>query len=61
MDTAARAVATRRSRSDGARDLDLLEHLDLVADLHVVVVLDRDAALGPGLDLVDVILEAPET
>src|SRR5690606_29172576 len=44
----------------GALDFDALEALDLVARLHVVVLLDADAALGAAADLVDVLLEAAQ-
>src|SRR5688572_32983426 len=58
---APRAVLTcEASSGDRARDLDDLEHLDLVADLDVVEALDRKAALEAGLDLAHVLLEALE-
>src|SRR5262249_35899706 len=41
-------------------DLLDLEALDDVVLLHVAVVLERDAALEPRVDLLDVILEAPQ-
>jgi len=43
----------------GACHLNALEHLDLVTLVNAVV-LDADTALGTRLDLVDVILEAPQ-
>src|SRR5690606_6998169 len=46
--------------SDGARDFDAREALDLVADTHVLVVLHTDAAFGPGAHLVHVVLEATQ-
>src|SRR6186997_1728318 len=46
--------------SQRALDLDALEALDLVARLHVVVGLHRDAALGAAADLLDVLLEAAQ-
>src|SRR3546814_7105800 len=44
--------------SERALDFDALEALDLVARLHVVVLLHADTALGAAVDLVDVLLEA---
>src|SRR3546814_18435515 len=46
--------------SERALDFDALEALDLVARLHVVVLLYADTALGAAADLVDVILEAAQ-
>src|SRR6185295_1115885 len=46
--------------SKGARDLDDFEHLELIGDLEVVEVLERQAALEAGLDLAHVVLEALE-
>src|SRR5262245_20401951 len=57
--------ATRSGREpcDNLRrygDAFLDERLDDVADLDVVVLLEADAALEPGLDLADVVLEATQ-
>ncbi|EFI64026.1 hypothetical protein BCSJ1_26078, partial [Bacillus cereus SJ1] len=41
-------------------DLNLLEHLDLVADAHVVVALHADTAFHAGTDFGHVILEATQ-
>src|SRR3954470_10449779 len=62
-----------RFESDPRRDLDgslgtlrrrqhpfHREHFDHVADLQVVELVEADAALEPGLDLADVVLEPPE-
>src|SRR3546814_1040175 len=46
--------------SERALDFDALEALDLVARLHVVVLLHADTALGAAADLVDVLLEAAQ-
>src|SRR3546814_11890128 len=46
--------------SERALDFDALEALDLVARLHVVVLLYADTALGAAADLVDVLLEAAQ-
>src|SRR6516225_9164611 len=43
-----------------SRDLLDLERLDHVADLHVLVAVEADAALEALLDLGDVVLEAPQ-
>src|SRR5690606_28877512 len=53
------AAASGRRRNS-APCFNALEALDLVADLDVVVVLDADAAFGAGLDLGNVVLEAPQ-
>ena len=47
-------------RLDRCRDAFGDEHFDDVADLDVVVLLEADAALEPGLDFRDVVLEAPQ-
>src|SRR5690606_15043873 len=49
-----------RDSTSGDRDLDQLVGLDHVAFLHVVVVLQVDAALEAGTDLAYVVLEAPQ-
>src|SRR5690349_16582600 len=54
---ARRAVLTSGER---ARDLDHLEHLELVADLDIVEVPDRKTAFESGFDLAHVVLEALE-
>src|SRR3546814_10975846 len=46
--------------SERALDFDALEALDLVARLHVVVLLHADTALGAAADLVDVLIEAAQ-
>src|SRR5690348_4425161 len=46
--------------SNGSRDPFDHEGFDHIADLDVVVLLEADAALEPGLDLRHVVLEAPE-
>src|SRR5688572_14911294 len=48
------------TRGQLTRHFDARETLDLVAYLHVVVVLDADTALGAGTNFIDVILEATQ-
>src|SRR5690606_20589834 len=66
---AAAVIAVVRARSFGTfrlpclqrpRDLGALVALDLIADLHVVVVAHADAALGAGAHFRDVVLEPPQ-
>ena len=52
-------AAEKVTTLQGACHLNALEHLDLVTLVNAVV-LDADTALGTCLDLVDVILEAPQ-
>src|SRR5262249_49884950 len=49
------ALGPRASRADG--DALHREHLDDIADLDVVELLEADAALEPGLHLADIVLE----
>lgn len=52
--------AYRAGGSQRARHLDNLIHLDLVADFHVVKILQRKAAFESRLDLARIVLEALE-
>src|SRR5258706_1232586 len=56
----ARRGALMTPSSEGARDLDHLEDLELVPDLHVVEVLDAESALETRFHFLHVVLEALE-
>src|SRR5580658_1343361 len=45
---------------NGTRDFGARIALDLVADPHILIILDANAALGTGTHLAHIVLEAPQ-
>ena len=60
LDVGRRDAGTASAPALRRRDALHREHLDHVADLEVVELVEADAALEAGLDLADVVLEAAQ-